>query len=120
MSFYSIQKPMSSVTAQKLREHRTESGKVAGIGNELRTADDKPSGYDEQQEQPDVNASENVRPLPAWGNGYFAGENGTDEHGGKVSEIERNALPGCPLVFPPHLVYNRECRWQTGFTMLPT
>jgi len=33
--------------SDELKEHRTESGKVAGIGNELRPADDEPSGYDE-------------------------------------------------------------------------
>jgi hypothetical protein len=32
----------------ELKEHCTESGKVAGIGNELRSANDEPSGYNEQ------------------------------------------------------------------------
>ena len=81
---------MSSVTLQKLEEHRAESGKVAGIGNELRSANDEPGGYNKEQEQSDVNASENVRPLSAWGNGNFAGKNGTNEHGGKCITKERH------------------------------
>ena len=68
-----------------MEEHRPESGKVARIGNELRSADNEPGGNDEEQKQSDVNASENVRPFPAWGDGNFAGENGTDDHGDNVS-----------------------------------
>jgi len=58
----------------------SETGKVARIGDELRSADDEPGGYDEEQEQSDVNASKNVRPLPTRGDGNFTSENGTDEH----------------------------------------
>ena len=57
--------------SEKLKEHRAEPGKVAGIGNELRSTDDKPSGYDEEQKQSDVNAAQDVRPLPARGDGNF-------------------------------------------------
>ena len=66
--------------SDELKEHRAESGKVAGVGNELRSADDEPSGNDEEQKQTDVNASENVRPFSAWGDGYFTSKNGTNEH----------------------------------------